>query len=237
MSKILKQVSGCENALVRSQIYGFVAKLLSRPENLLDVSTFEEIHLVINESPGYTDLEKEIDQLKKTVLNLSLSSRDLKREYTALFLKSDAPPYECSYVPGSRLAQELADISGFFLAFGLRSHQDRQDHLVSELEFMALLCLKESIALGNQMNAEAKICRDAQVKFLQDHLGRWVGIYCGLISDKAKLPIYPKLVSIVHKILGQDASYLGIKLEEIVEVPKDDVRENSECGVEKTMVG
>lgn len=237
MTNIQEQISGCENALLRSQIYGFVGRLLSRPENLLDDALFEEIHLVINGSSGYVNLDAEIYKIKKTVHDFSLSSRDLKQEYTALFLKSDVPPYECSYVPPSRLVQELADVSGFFLAFGLRSYQDRQDHLVSELEFMAFLCLKESIALGNQLDAEAKICRDAQSKFLHDHLGRWVGIYRKLLSDKAKLPIYPMIVGIVHKILGQDASYLGIKLEEIVEVPKDDVRENSGCGLEKTKVG
>lgn len=227
----------CIDAFVRSQIYGITARVLSNHDSVLDRETLDDLQRITNETGDFQALENEVIQIQNSIDSISVSSRELNQEYTSLFLKGSAPPYECSYLPPSRLNQELADISGFYLAFGLQTNNDRQDHLVSEMEFMSFLCLKESIAQGNQKDEEAGICRDAQTKFLEDHLGRWIGVYQRLLSDKARLQIYPQLVGLVHKIVVLDASYLGINLDEITEVPEDEVEGLPGCGLGSNVVG
>lgn len=71
----------------------------------------------------------------------------------------------------------LADLAAFYRAFGLDVADDateRQDHLCLELEFMTVLAAKEAYALEHQLDAsELALCRDAEKKFLREHLGRW----------------------------------------------------------------
>jgi nitrate reductase assembly molybdenum cofactor insertion protein NarJ len=79
-----------------------------------------------------------------------------------------------------RQSQELADIAGFYMAFGFKTggpKRERPDHLAVELEFMHLLCLKEAYALSSSLPEQAQLCRDAQRSFLNDHLGAWIGLF------------------------------------------------------------
>jgi DMSO reductase family type II enzyme chaperone len=104
--------------------------------------------------------------------------RQLGTEYRDLFTHSaspDCPLNECAY--GARHiyqeVQELADIAGFYNAFGVELRGDRPDSLSAELEFGYLLALKEAVALEKRDRSSARTCRDARKKFIHDHLGRW----------------------------------------------------------------
>ena len=72
----------------------------------------------------------------------------------------------------------LADLAAFYRAFGLEvtdEAHERHDHLCLEAEFMSVLAAKEAYALEHQLDAEqVALCRDAQKKFLREHLGRWL---------------------------------------------------------------
>jgi DMSO reductase family type II enzyme chaperone len=71
----------------------------------------------------------------------------------------------------------LADLAAFYRAFGMEVSEDadeRHDHLGMELEFMCVLAAKEAYALEHGLaDSELETCRDAQKKFLREHLGRW----------------------------------------------------------------
>jgi hypothetical protein len=71
----------------------------------------------------------------------------------------------------------LADLAAFYRAFGVElgsSADERHDHLAVELEFMAVLAAQEASLLNQTPESEAlTVCRDAQRKFLREHLGRW----------------------------------------------------------------
>ena len=85
----------------------------------------------------------------------------------------------------------LADIMGFYRAFGVVPQQERPDALSSELEFMHFLIFKQMHAkeLGNQEEEESKsqVCLEAQVKFCLEHL-------------------YPAVMEITEKILAEASS-------------------------------
>jgi DMSO reductase family type II enzyme chaperone len=83
----------------------------------------------------------------------------------------------------------LADLAAFYRAFGLELADDadeRHDHLCLELEFMCVLVAKEAYALEHQLDAESlSVCRDAQKRFLREHLGRWTPAFCRRLARMA----------------------------------------------------
>jgi TorA maturation chaperone TorD len=74
---------------------------------------------------------------------------------------------------------QLADISGYYLAFGLAppsASEVRQDHVACECEFMEFLNLKEACFLEagertTEVEETLAATRQAQRTFLRDHLG------------------------------------------------------------------
>ncbi len=119
-----------------------------------------------------------------------------------------------------RQSQELADIAGFYQAFGFRTGaavRERPDHLAAELEFMYVLALKEAYAVENSLPEQAETCRDAQRKFLQDHLARWIGPFCRSLERSTDERLgeggsrspYLELSRLAHAFITAEASRLG----------------------------
>ncbi len=113
-----------------------------------------------------------------------------------------------------RQSQELADISGFYRAFGFRlggARRERPDHLAVELEFMYALALKQAYALHGGAAAQAQICVDAQMRFLQDHLGRWLELFERSLITNGGVEPYLSLVHFLTAFVLADAAALGVK--------------------------
>ena len=110
--------------------------------------------------------------------------KHLARDYESSFEPSggaERPPNETAHAPetpqeGLTRTFELADIAGFYRAFGVEVEPggERVDHIAAELEFMHLLAVKQAVAEERGEVERAEICRDAAVAFLRDHLGRWI---------------------------------------------------------------
>ncbi len=80
---------------------------------------------------------------------------------------------ECRYHQPFSSMEEMADIAGFYRAFGVCGEGERVDHLSMELEFMRLLTLKEAKTLIDKDMSKNEICIAAEKKFLEAHPGRW----------------------------------------------------------------
>ncbi len=96
--------------------------------------------------------------------------------------------YETEYgdSPALRGLHEFGDIAGFYRAFGLevtRDHPDRVDHAAIECAFLHVLCRKEAHALEHHGPEQRAICREAQERFLRDHLGWWMPSMARRILD------------------------------------------------------
>ncbi len=105
----------------------------------------------------------------------------LRESWGRLFLGNIAvQPRETGYGDARRLAgreHELADLNGFYTAFGFTlaaDDPDLPDHLAVELEFLSLLLVKEAWALAQREGEAATITGDALRAFLEAHPGRWV---------------------------------------------------------------
>lgn len=83
----------------------------------------------------------------------------------------------------------LADLAAFYRAFGLEvadGAAERPDHIGMELEFMAVLAAKEAYAATQGWDdCRGALCRDAQKKFLCEHLGRWVPAFARHLARTA----------------------------------------------------
>ncbi len=108
--------------------------------------------------------------------------RELEQRYDGLFghaVRGACPAYEMEYGRNEiiRQASDLADLAGFYRAFGLEIAPDatgRPDHIAAECEFMSALCSKEAHAYAQSDKDNADICVDAERAFLRDHLARWL---------------------------------------------------------------
>lgn len=104
---------------------------------------------------------------------------DLRADYIDLFDRAadDNPLSETEYGGrGTAKGSELADIAGFYLAFGVRPLEGGGliDHLAVELEFYGWLSAKEEQLRSQGDRAGIEVVRDGRRKFLGEHLGRFV---------------------------------------------------------------
>lgn len=136
-------------------------------------------------------------------------------EHRAIFghtVAHGCPPYETEY--GRRhvfgQSQELGDIRGFYEAFGVRprSGGERPDHAAYELEFLALLALKEAIALAAGDDERRGICRDAAAQFLTEHAGRWLPAMAGRIASRVPGSGYAAAAAVAAAVVAAHASEL-----------------------------
>lgn len=125
------------------------------------------------------------DGLPARLLELARSTTQLdaaRAEYVGLFDHGAGrtPLYETEYgrMRGMSKGNELADISGFYQAFGLGlgdSDEEREmaDHLGVELEFYAVLLARQAALLEAGDIDGVEIGEDARRKFLVDDRGRF----------------------------------------------------------------
>lgn len=157
-------------------------------------------------APGVKDLE-----------SAQAFTDELEGEYERLFrTELLSTPYETEYDPmrSVRKGQELADILGFYRAFGLAPSERRKelpDHIAVELEFMSLLLQKEAYAGLNGWSEKVEVSIDAQRKFLRDHLGAWVFTFCDRVEENSRLDLYLSLAGLLRKFMELELRELGVE--------------------------
>lgn len=121
----------------------------------------------------------------------------LAAEYLRLFQGSGPVSlHETAYGDGCRPGGrpvEIADVSGFYLAFGVEpseANPEIPDHVGAEAEYLSLLLLKEAFARIQRQNPELALTRDAARKFVEDHLGRWAPNLRNRLKEAKAAPPY-----------------------------------------------
>lgn len=193
-------------AIGRAQLYGFLADVYLYPiENWSeDLPLAAAVAARLAHAPAWP-----------AVSPLSLTS--LQAAYLRCFGLAGSLPYETEYgLPHEfRQAQELADIAGFYRAFGFTvggEVRERPDHLAVELEFMHLLTLKEAHALATGLTEAATICGEAQARFLADHLGVWIDLFAESLRLNTATEPYPPLAHFTAAFVHAEAALLGVPL-------------------------
>ncbi len=113
-------------------------------------------------------------------------------------VRGKCPPYELEYGRSEIIQQAffLADIAGFYSAFGTevdRDADERADHIAVESEFMSVLCTKEAYAIKEGNPDHLDISVNAQRDFLKDHLARWLPAFANRVQQADPQGFYGKL--------------------------------------------
>jgi TorA maturation chaperone TorD len=132
----------------------------------------------------------------------------------------DCQPYETEYHVAEPFfrAQQLADVAGFYRAFGLepsRTVPERPDHLALELEFMAFLLMKKRLAAlaaagDNGTTEAAQVCADAETAFFRDHLAWWVPSFAAGLRRKAGGGFYAAVGLLLAALIPAERLRFGV---------------------------
>ncbi|MGH9876232.1 MAG: TorD/DmsD family molecular chaperone [Nitrososphaerales archaeon] len=191
------------------------------------------------------------ENLLKSSLKQSLDQHALEgieREHNHLFTATAnvlIPVYETEYGMDTVFAKtkELADLNGFYLAFGVELGKDangeRPDHLGIELEFMATLLIKEAYARNEGWDDKANVCLEGRKKFLKDHIGRWGPTFCTMLNRKTEVEFYKTLAGLTADLINKNLKDLNVKpgylepYEKIIEKIREESPDNdpNECPI------
>lgn len=154
-------------------------------------------------------------------------------EYVFLFDRQvRCPPYEGAYGAARGLAgkgAQLADVAGFYAAFGLRpadAQADMEDHIAAELEFMSALAIKEAWAFGEHAADALEVTQAAEATFMRDHLGIWAGAFAREVHASTPLPFYVAVAELLAAWVETEVAALGVEPAR-VESPDPPVAEES----------
>lgn len=106
----------------------------------------------------------------------------------------------------------LADIMGFYNAFGVEPQGDRPDALCCELEFMHYLIVKRQRLSGRppcaETNEKAAVCRDAERKFFTEHLAPTARSIAAGILKAPPHPFYTEAVEALSAFIDHEQEQL-----------------------------
>ena len=155
------------------------------------------------------EMSTRVDRFKKDLLKNQRRIDDIRADYLSIFdTGRKISPYETEYI-GEKVTRkpfELADIAGFYSAFGFDVKEDIRnkeslDHISIELEFMAILTWKEEYARERSQDENLRIVQDARMKFLKEHLAKWGFFYCRQICGLSENDFFKSLAEILQLVL------------------------------------
>jgi TorA maturation chaperone TorD len=127
---------------------------------------------------------------------------------------------ETEYGPdnGFHQPQQLADISGYYLAFGLRpaaAADARADHIACECEFMDFLSRKEArwLALPPQAADDETlvVTREAARGFLRHHLGRFGRAFAARVAAADEAGYFGALGHVLLAFVDAECARVGVE--------------------------
>ena len=207
-------------AVARGGTYRLLSVAFLYPDGALVLGLKEGLSEMKAILPHLSDGEAAgLKEALTAISSQDLSLDALRDEYRQTFghtISQECPPYETQYGSAHlfQQAQGLADIAGFYRAFGLEVSdraKERLDHIAVELEFMGFLAFKEAYALTHHGEEKASICREAQRKFLEEHLARWAPLFAKLLGRKAQEGFYRELASFLEAFITAECRSLEVR--------------------------
>lgn len=150
----------------------------------------------------------------------------ISREYGQIVSPERNLLYEGNYHHPFNSFEEMADIAGFYRAFGFDSGSERPDHLCLELEFMRILSLKEAMALKEGGQERFEITVNTERDFLSSHLGRWTE---ALVDITEGLYFYNDLSRFLKEWVEMECALHSVKCDRIFYVERIGEDSNDLC--------
>lgn len=192
-----------------------------------DAQFFEDMPALL-EHPGLNaycqSVQPEIwDELRDALEQIFIAGATAKMElqgaYNYLFDSHHKrhSVYETEYgaYRSVKKTAELADVAGFYRAFGMEIKEDEVgremlDHISVELEFYSVLLCKQQWLEQHQDQAGIDIVVDARKQFLKAHLGTYVTTLASSLQD-AQYRFYTLLFAWVNNLVMTECRNLGVQ--------------------------
>ena len=137
-------------------------------------------------------------------------------DYTRLFLgptQAIAQPYGSVWISGektlmgdsSMAVQQLYEEGGFEIDENFR---ELPDHIAAELEFLYLLIFRENQARRTGEPEALASTASLRKRFLDAHLGRWVGPFTAAVSAGAECDFYRELADLTNRFVRMEIAAL-----------------------------
>lgn len=139
---------------------------------------------------------------------------DLLLDYTRLFLGPNqviAQPYgsvwlsaEMTLMGDTTMAVlQLYEEGGFELAADFR---ELPDHIAAELEFLYLLIFRQNQAWRSGDAAALDSATGLRRRFLDEHLGRWIGPFTAAVRSGAQCAYYRELAELTSRFVRMETT-------------------------------
>ncbi|MDD5175082.1 MAG: molecular chaperone TorD family protein [Sterolibacterium sp.] len=142
------------------------------------------------------------------------SAEDLLLDYTRLFLGPNhiiAKPYGSVWLEQQEtlMGESTLAMLALYKEGGFEmdeTFRELPDHIAAELEFLYLLIFRENEA-HHQGKLEAQEAKAAlRKRFLDEHLGRWVGPFTAAVKDGAQSNYYRQLAELTDRFINMEAN-------------------------------
>lgn len=149
----------------------------------------------------------------------------IEAEFNLLFAGTvECPPHETAYEPDVfRRQRALADLAGFYEAFGFRLADDSRwqlDHLGVELDFCAAVLQRHARARAEGWEEPAVVCAEAVRVFLEDHTGRWCAAFSRRLARSASTPYYVTVAALTGAWIHAELLALGVDPDPLADRPR-----------------
>lgn len=231
--------------IARRDIYAFIsiatADPASRERHLDDATTPAILNAalkLIREDSEFHPASLGPGEIHPAELRLRFPAQmetSIEAEYAPVFghcASKDCPPYETEYCGLKDItfrSQQMADVAGFYNAFGLRissQAHERVDHVSLETGFMSVLITRQLHAVHENLPLETvQVCREAQRKFFKDHLGWWLPAFGRRLMKHAS-GFYMVLGQLICAFVPAERSILG--LQPVTHMPTAETRPSEE---------
>lgn len=245
-----------DSAVARAFVYQFLARAFEDPamESWVWLTNNKTHNAFLSSVRALTDSSANPEQ-SATALTTRLN-RDRFEPFQVAYVtafghaaRGDCPLNEIEYgdLKADPLFQphRLADLAAFYRAFSLEvadGAAERPDHIGMELEFMAVLAAKEAYAYEHQLDDDqSAMCRDAQKKFLREHLGRWSPAFARRLVCAATDEALAALAEFTRDFIASDCARFGLTAgsEDLLLRPVDEASESlcNSCGLQNLPPG
>lgn len=215
-----------ERLLERAQAFTLASVLTSYP--------VDDVAEILAASRATFTSSEGAEELAR-VLSAPSGVDDLRSAYLDLFErgKQRASLYETEYghMRGMAKGNDLADIAGFYRAFGLEvsegGESEMPDHIAVELEFYATLLLKQHALCDDAEGSD--IVRGARRMFLADHLGR----VARAVAERREVrddPVFGPLFAWCSRIVEAECAGLGVEPAPLDFFGDPELQRDMDCG-------
>jgi TorA maturation chaperone TorD len=218
MKKSKNSINPAGSAQERSNIYGLLSIIYRQEPTSALIQQIKDP--VFREGLASAGINLEEDFLNKPEEKLL---EDLAVEYTRLFLGpgKHISPHESVHHErddgdwGSLWGKSTVEVKKFIETAGLEyksEYSGLPDHISVELEFMQEVIKRETQAWKEKDREGALYCLKIEKKFIDEHLARWIPVFCDKIISEADLSFYREMSRLAKSFIELEAKTINNSL-------------------------